>query len=146
MISIKDKNRIKLYYTALCDLGVDASPLDEAPDDYGCADSVSKVILSAFPEVIKGSVSTAELYNQLSASKDFVKVSQFKPGDVIISPTGMSTTGGLKNGHVGIVAEDEGVMSNASATGLWTLNYNISSWVARYRTLGGFPIFFFRKL
>lgn len=138
-------NRVKLYLSALSFLGKDASPLDEAPDDVGCADSVSKVILNAFPNVIKGSISTAELYKQLSSSKEFSKVSQFKFGDIIISPTGMGT-GGLAHGHVGIVGEDETIMSNASSTGLWTSNYTIKSWVSRYRTLGGFPIFFFRKL
>lgn len=138
-------NRVKMYLTALQFLGSDASPLDEAPDEYGCADSVSKVILQAFPNSIKGSVSTAELYKQLSTSKGFAKVSQFKFGDIIISPTGMGT-GGLANGHVGICGEDETIMSNTSATGLWTSNYTITTWVARYRKLGGFPIIFFRKI
>lgn len=147
MITTKfNTNRVKLYLTALSFLGSDASPLDEAPDEYGCADSVSKVILKAFPNVIKGSVSTAELYKQLSTSKDFQKVSQFKFGDIIISPTGTSKTGGLANGHVGICGEDEEIMSNTSATGMWVVNYTISSWVTRYRTLGGYPIYFFRKL
>lgn len=141
----KDIDRIKLYLTALQALGVDASPLDEAPDEFGCADSVSKIILKTFPGVIKGSVSTAELNQQLSSSKAFTKVSQFKCGDIIMSPTGMGT-GGLSNGHVGIMGEDETIMSNTSANGLWTSNYTISSWVARYRKLGGFPIFFYRKI
>jgi hypothetical protein len=138
-------NRVKLYLAALSFLGKDASPLDEAPDELGCADSVSKIILKTFPGVIKGSVSTKELFNQLNTSKEFARVSQFKFGDIIISPTGTGT-GGLSNGHVGIVGEDETVMSNTSANGLWTSNYTITSWVARYRKLGGFPIVFFRKL
>lgn len=138
-------NRVKLYLSALQSLGVDASPLDEAHDEYGCADSVSQIVNKTFPNAIKGSVSTAELYKQLSTSKDFTKVSQFKFGDIIISPTGMGT-GGLANGHVGICGEDETIMSNSSATGLWTSNYTITSWVARYRKLGGFPIIFFRKI
>jgi hypothetical protein len=37
-------------------------------------------------------------------------------------------------------------MSNSSATGLWTNNYTITSWVARYRDKGGYPIYFFRKI
>lgn len=142
----KQINRVKLYLSALSFLGTDASPLDEAPDDFGCADSVSKVILKCFPGVLQGSTSTAELYRQLSGSPLFSKVSQFNFGDIIISPTGMSKTGGLANGHVGIMGENEEIMSNSSATGLWTTNYTVTSWVARYRTLGGFPIFFYRKL
>lgn len=138
-------NRVKLYLAALLELGKDASPLDEAPDEVGCADSVSKILLKTFPGVIKGSLSTAELFNQLNSSKEFTKVSQFRFGDIIISPTG-SGTGGLSNGHVGIVGEDETIMSNSSATGLWTSNYTIATWVARYRKLGGYPIYFFRKI
>jgi len=139
-------NRIKLFYTALSFLGKDASPLDEAPDDLGCADSVSRIILSAFPKCIVGSISTAQLYKQLVASKEFVRVKFFKAGDIIISPTGMGTTGKIPNGHTGVVSEDEEVLSNSSATGLWTQNYTIQSWVARYRVLGGYPIYFFRKV
>ena len=63
-----------------------------------------------------------------------------------MSPTGMGTTGKIPNGHVGIVSEDEEIMSNSSATGLWTQNYTLVSWVAKYRTLGGYPIYFYRKV
>jgi hypothetical protein len=140
-------NRVKLYLSALQSLGVDASPLDEAPDEYGCADSVSQIITKTFPNAIKGSVSTAELYKQLSTSKDFIKVSQFKFGDIIISPTGSAKSlGAISVGHTGIVGEDNKIMSNSSATGTWLENYTIQSWVDRYRGLGNFPIYFFRKI
>lgn len=147
-VTKKDQlNRIKLYETAVSFLGEDASPLDEAPDDYGCADSVSKVILKCFPNVIRGSVSTAELYTQLSSSPHFMKTSQFKFGDIIISPTGSAKKGGsVTVGHIGIVGEEEEIMSNSSATGLWTQNYTIPTWVERYRNQGNFPIYFFRKI
>lgn len=151
MNTTKDQaNRAKLYSVALTYLGIDASPKDAASDEYGCADSVTQVLLAAFPGCIKGSVSTAELYNQLNNSKEFTKVKAFKFGDIIISPTGMGAIGKIPNkitnGHVGIVGEDEEIMSNSSATGFWTQNYNLTSWVARYRTLGGYPIYFFRKV
>ncbi len=146
MQSTKDQmNRVKLYEVALSFLGTDASPLDEADDEVGCADSVSKVVLKAFPGCIPGSLSTAEIFKQLSTSKAFSKVSQYRFGDIIISPTGMGS-GGLKNGHVGIVGEGDEIMSNASVNGLWSQNYTVTTWVNRYRKLGGFPIYFFRKL
>lgn len=138
-------NRIKLYLTALQGLGTDVSPQDLADDDVGCADSCSMIILKAFPKSIRHSVSTKELYNQLNTSTEFKKVLDFKPGDIIISPTGMCT-GNLAHGHVGIVAENDFIMSNSSANGIWTLNFTIESWVARYRKIGGFPLFSFRKL
>lgn len=139
-------NRVLLYAKALSFLGSDASPLDEAPDDLGCADSVSLIIKSVFPDAIKGSVSTSVLFNQLNNSKAFKRVLDFRAGDVIISPTGFGKTGKVKNGHTGIVGENEEIMSNSSSTGLWTTNYTIKSWVDRFRTLGGYPIYVFRKL
>ena len=147
MITTKNQlNRIRLYMTAVSYLGVDASPMDEAIDDLACADSVSRVVKSAFPEAFKGSISTSELYKQLKSSTSFKKVSDIRCGDVIISPTGLGKTGKIKHGHVGIVGEDEEIMSNSSATGLWTTNYTVDSWVKRYREQGGYPIYIFRKL
>lgn len=147
MKTTKDQlNRIKLFMTAVSFLGVDASPKDEADDDLGCADSVSSIIRASFPTALKGSISTAELYKQLLASPNFKKVTEFRAGDILISPTGMGKTGKIKHGHTGIVGDNEEIMSNSSATGLWTTNYTIKTWVARYRTLGGYPMYFFRKV
>jgi hypothetical protein len=88
MISkIEQTNRAKLYATALSFLGVDASPKDQAPDDYGCADSVSSIILCAFGPVLKYTVSTAEMFNFLNVSPDFIRTKTPSFGDIIISPT-----------------------------------------------------------
>lgn len=145
-ITKNELNRLKLYTQAVSFLGIDASPLDEAPDDVGCADSVSRILKSIFPQSLKGSIATAELYKQLRASPDYKLVTEFRAGDIIISPTGMGKTGKIKHGHVGIIGEYEEIMSNSSATGLWTNNYTLTSWVDRYRTQGGYPIYFFRKI
>lgn len=143
----QETNRVKLYATALSYLGVDASPNDLAPDELGCADTVSAIIASAFGSIIKYSVSTAEMFNLLDKSPHFKRVTNFKFGDIIISPTGKGKYPHvISNGHVGIVGEDEEVLSNSSATGLFTNNFTITSWVARYRTKGGYPIYFFRKI
>ena len=147
MISNKNQaNRAKLYATALSFLGVDASPKDLAIDDLGCADSVSSIILNCFGPILRYSVSTAEMFNLLNASPDFVRTKTPSFGDIIISPTGKGKSAAMPNGHVGIVGEGEEIMSNSSATGLWTNNYTIASWVARYRDKGGYPIYFFRKV
>lgn len=147
MTTTRDQiNRIKLYMTALSFLEVDASPKDEAPDDLGCADSVTQVILTAFPKSIKGSVGTAELYNQLNKSLAFKKVTDIRPGDIIISPTGMGNNPKMAHGHTGIVGEKEEIMSNSSSLGIWQANYTVTSWVNKYRKIGGYPLYFFRKL
>jgi hypothetical protein len=139
-------NRILLYLSALQYLGIDASPSDEAPDELGCADSVSKILSKAFPKSIKGSISTAELFNQLNSSSSYSRIKLYLPGDIIISPTGKGKTGKIPNGHVGIVSEKDRIMSNSSATGTWEENYTVTSWVKKYREKGGYPIYFFRKL
>ena len=145
-ISLKSNaNRFKLYATALSFLGSDASPNDLAPDELGCADTVSAIILVGFGNIIKYSISTAELFNILNNSSHFKRVKDFKCGDVILSPTGKGN-GKLSNGHVGIVGEDEEILSNSSATGTFEQNFTITSWVKRYREKGGFPIYFFRKI
>lgn len=138
-------NRITLYLEALKYLGSDASPMDEAIDDLGCADSVSKIIINTFGNIIPGSVSTRILNEQLNKSKHFTRVKDFRPGDIIMSPTGSSKGGKISNGHVGIVGENEQIMSNSSSTGLWTQNFTIASWVERYRMAGGYPIICYRK-
>lgn len=139
--------RIKLYLESLRYLDQDASPFDEAPDEYGCADSLSKVINSAFPKCITGSVSTKVLYEQLLNSNKFVKTKELLTGDIIISPTGSNTkVTEIKNGHCGIVGEDGEIMSNSSATGKWEQNYTIETWIRRYRNKGAYPIYSFRKL
>ena len=148
MTSTKEQlNRVKLYAAALSYLGQDASPNDTAPDEYGCADTVSCILLSAFGPVIYHTVSTAELYKQLNASKSFSRVSEFRCGDIIISPTGYASKPKIiPNGHVGIVGENEEILSNSSGTGLFTNNFTVKTWVDRYRTKGGYPIYFFRKI
>jgi hypothetical protein len=140
------ENRIKLYLSAIKYIGKDASPADEAPDEFGCADSVSKILRNTFKGIIKGSVSTAELFNQLNTSPNFKRVKTYRAGDIIISPTGKGKTGKIPNGHVGIVAENDRIMSNMSATGTWEENYTVTSWVKRYRDQGGYPIYFFTVL
>lgn len=148
MKSVKSEaNRVKLYATALAYLDTDASPNDLAPDELGCADTVSAIIHSAFGAIIKYSVSTAELKNILDKSPHFKRVTTFKFGDIILSPTSPGRQPGkLTNGHVGIVGEDEEVMSNDSRTGMFKNNYTVTSWVKRYRELGKYSIYFYRKI
>jgi hypothetical protein len=137
----------KIFASALYFLGTDSSPKDEAPDEYGCADSVSQIIKAVYDD-FKGSVSTAQLYNNLLKDKRFIKVKDFQPGDIIISPTGINKVfnNDIKNGHIGIIAENENIFSNNSASGLFIQNFTIESWVKRYRINGGYRIYSFRAI
>lgn len=136
-----------LYKVANSFVGRDASPADIAPDEYACAESVSNIIHEAFGDFPKNSpvLSTAVLHIQLLNHPKFKGVMAPEPGDVIISPTG-SGNGKLPNGHTGIFGFGGQIMSNDSATGLFKPNYTLDSWVARYRKLGGFKIYIFRRI
>ena len=131
------KNSELLYQTALKFLGKDASPLDVAPDEYGCAESVNAVYKSAFGKEIGGSTSTYLMYKALLVSPDFTQVKTPQKGDIIISPTGLVTS--RSNGHVGIVGDYSYVYSNNSANGMWDTHLTLDVWAKRYDV-----IFYFR--
>lgn len=140
-------NRLKLYVTALDALGTDVSPKDKAPDDLACAETAFNMIDKVVPGAIKGSLSTLELFKQMDASPKFRRVLTFRPGTIIISPTPLGIQPGiLTNGHVGIVVDNEEIVSNDSATGNLLQNYTVSSWVARYRDKGKYKIYCFELI
>lgn len=147
-------NRLTIYACALTFLGKDASPNDVAPDEVGCAETAYDILLAALGKNvgISFTVSTNTLYNELRASKGYIKTDQPLEGDIWISPTGYGS-GALPNGHVAIVGrvdnsnpENTQLMSNSSATGTFEQNYTVKTWKERYVTLGGYPCFIFRKL
>lgn len=146
-----------LYDTACSFLGRDASPEDIASDEYGCAETVSDIVHAAFgdfPPDGRTIVSTAVLYQKLKAHPKFKQTQVAKPGNIIISPTGMGN-GTIPNGHTGIFGKsldglDFYIMSNTSKTGLFEKNYTLfgtqlASWVARFRKQGGYPLFYFER-
>jgi hypothetical protein len=138
---IKSMTPNSLYKQAIKFLNTDASPKDIAPDSVGCADSVSTIIQTVLPDfpVITG---TYTLWQRLEKDARFVKVNVAKPGDVIISPTGLSKSTKVRNGHVGIFGEGDKIMSNTSANGKWEQNYTLPTWKKRWET-AGYPIFIY---
>jgi hypothetical protein len=135
----------KLYYTAQGWLGKDASPSDEAPDEYGCAETVNAIVERTFGKPIGGDVSTYRMYYAIRDNKKFVEVKKPIRGDIILSPTGYGN-GSMNNGHVGIVGLNGVVMSNSSAGGLFLEKYSVLSWKERYGDKGGYPVLFYRRV
>lgn len=129
----------KIYELAKSCLGKDIAATQ---NELGCAEAISyilaKVTVHGFPKT--GYLSTSDLYFYLKSHADLV--TEPLPGDIIISPTGTSTTG-AKHGHVGIVGR-YGIMSNNSMTGLFQQNYTIEQWKAYYGKKLGFPTLFYR--
>jgi hypothetical protein len=133
-----------LYQVAKSFIGRDASPKDRADDEYGCADSVNCVFKEAFGKEIGGTVSTYLMYQSLKDETRFKKVSEWKRGCIIISPSNYGN--GRIVGHVGICSDDDKIMSNTSSDGIWRENFTILTWIKRYRDLGELPIMFFEPL
>lgn len=135
----------KLYLAAVTRLGTDVSPKDEAPDDYGCVDSLQEVYKAAFQDYITTpkTLSTKILYQTLLFNPKFERIDHPERGCIVISPTGHSTKG-APTGHCGIVGDCGIIMSNDSRNGLWLENYSVRSWITYYHDKLGFPVKFFR--
>lgn len=117
--------------------GKDASPLNNAPQDLACAESVS-YLLRRCGYSVPLLVSTIDLNNWLN--KNFKLTTEWKAGNIIMSPTGSGN--GSIVGHVGICDENT-IWSNDSATGLWLDKYTLQGWIRRWRTLGGMPLYYY---
>lgn len=123
-------------------LGKEASPKDYAPDELACAESLCNVLdqVMDFPMM----TGTWELFDHLKKDKRFKIVTELKEGNIIISPTGHGN--GFIRGHVGILTGKGNIASNDSNSGFWLENYDVDSWVKRYRTRGGFPVVIFEAV
>lgn len=117
---VKDRSEA-VYAAAYSCLGRDLSKL--APDEQGCAESVSRILRLVYPDfpII---TSTTALDAHLRNSPRFTAVQTPKKGYV----TMFATRGGTI-GHVGIMGK-RNIMSNTSATGLFLANYDLTSWYA----------------
>lgn len=134
----------RIFETAKKCIGTDASPNDLAPDELGCADTVSNILIKAgFPMPVL--VSTAKLNDYLKTNPNWVSILNPLPGDVVMSPTGQGGLNGIKHGHTGIVGAGDVIMSNASSTGTFEPNFTFSSWNNRYKIKGGYPVLFYRR-
>jgi hypothetical protein len=136
----------KLYTYAKSLIGTDASPKDLVKDGVGCAESVSTILRKLIPTfpIVTG---TWSLYDALRSSVEFSAISEANgllPGDIILCVTGQGNAN-VPNGHVGILGENGGIMSNNSQTGLWDVHYTMESWKAYFVAKGGYPIHYFRQ-
>ncbi len=117
-------------------LGKDASPQNLAPKEYACAESVSSILHSLWPEipVITG---TWTLWDYLEHSTLFYKNDKPVDGCIIIAPTS-----GIAVGHTGIM-DGSVVMSNNSNTGLWDTHITLGTWNSYFK--GKLPTYYFVK-
>lgn len=149
--------RLTVYAAALAHLGVDASPNDVAPDEYGCMETVDDIYCDATGHYINGTrtqvtISTYQGFQIMGNSKYFTKVDQPLEGDILVYASGTGN-GNLSNGHIFIIGavdnndrENTQLMSNSSATGTFEQNYTIGTAKARYETIGGYVPHYFRAV
>lgn len=130
--------RQQLLEVALAGRTFDVSPLDEAPDDVGCCDSVCELVGKVFSD-FKKRLGTADLKHAFDLDKRFRQTDKLEAGNIIISCTGQGN--GTIRGHVGILKDGEVIMSNNSRDGLWMENFTVASWVKRYRNMGGMKVY-----
>lgn len=130
-------------------LGTDASPNDEAPDELGCANTLTVLLKQVYPEV-PVMVSTIKLYEYLKNPSNgfkYVSESEIGPETIIISPT--ASGNGKIPGHCGVFLENKLIASNSSLppnVGKFIVNFTVDTWKARYRDFGGMPVFYFVKV
>lgn len=136
-------NSDKIYALSVAKLGQDTSPADRVSDELGCAESLTELLHTLWPE-IPIMTGTWTVWEFLKKSSLFKETQYPEPGCIIISPSGTSTKG-AKNGHTGIVSKDGVIMSNDSATGVWLENWTIRSWGLYYKDKLGFPVYYYKK-
>ena len=122
-------------------IGTDASPSDLAPDELGCAETVSTLLRKVYPNVpiITG---TWTLWDWLNKPQNgFQRVFEPSPGTIIISPT---IPGKPFPGHAGIFLEDGVIASNDSRTGKFIKNYTLGTWNTRYVFKGNYPVYHYK--
>lgn len=122
-------------------IGRDPSTPDLANDELGCADSVSAIVRTVYPQFVH-TVSTITLFNNLKADKKHFKaVLTPMKGCIIVSPRM-----GKQPGHTGIFLTDRHIASNNSKRGLWEGNYSYESWITYFKHKKGLRIYLFQPI
>src|SRR5690348_7159050 len=96
------QKRKSLYDIALASLGIDASPADLAPDELGCAETVSTLLARVLPQfpIVTGTWSLLDVLRRYPGIKEVTPLWP-EVGDIVLYATGQGS--GIFPGHVGIV-------------------------------------------
>lgn len=141
MANIQTPQSKHLCDVAYANLGKDLSPTQDA---FGCAETACTLLTLAFGDTYK-TLSTKEMYDHFLVDTYYARVLVPLAGDIILSPTGYGN-GNIANGHVGVVGNNDAILSNNSYDSKLEINYNLKSWKARYGDVGGFPVTYWRRI
>ena len=136
-------NREKLLDLAIAHYNTDPTPKDEQPDEYACVHSLTTILKKLVPD-IEIMIYTPTFLKALQKDKRFKPTTEFKEGNIIISPT-LSGNGTIV-GHTGIIGKEGKIYSNASSTGLWYDKYDNVSWISRYSRQGELELYLFELI
>jgi hypothetical protein len=144
-IKKKPKMQDKLLQLAQSKIGTDFTNDRIVSDDVSCAYALSTILHELIDFPIE--ISTTKLYKLIKDSSRFVRIYEPEAGCIIISPTGYAARPEIiSNGHCGIYLDNEKIMSNDSATGLWSVNFTKKNWRKRYYYRGGYPVYLYRLI
>lgn len=135
-------NREKLHEFFITFANIDPTPEDKVPDEISCVYSLTTIISKFIPFPILEY--TPNLLSYLKSDKRFKETSEFKEGNIILSVT--KTGNNSIMGHVGCISKGGKILSNSSATGLFTDKYDLVSWVERYSRQGQLAVHIFELL
>ena len=108
-----------------------------APDDVGCAESVTRLLREVDPTLSPVILGTYTLLEHLRTSPRFKEIGVPINGCLVLAATG--TGNGTIQGHVGIF--DNGrVWSNNSYKGVWDAHFTLQAFKARYTLQGGMKV------
>lgn len=123
-----------VWLSELCKASIGLDLSVQAPNELGCADSLSRLIGKIFPD-FPSFLSTIALNSHLASIDKRFKRCGVKPWVIIVSPT----VGG-NIGHCGILGDNDVIYSNNSKTGKWDKHWTLKKWIAYYRTQKGLQI------
>lgn len=128
-------------------IGTDASPHDLAPDELGCAETITTV-RREYDGTTPIMIGTWSAYVYLEhPANGWERIKEPEPECLILSPTGLGKKG--KHGHIGVCILVNGqlvVISNDSRTGKFIQNFTPMSWLQYFGSKDmGFPTFYYRK-
>lgn len=137
---IKKTKGEELYEFCMQFYGKDITPKDTINDEVACAEVMTTILnkyFGSYPIVTY----TPLLLNTLKNDSRFKEITEFKTGNIIISPTGSGA--GKTTGHVGLIGKGGKIISNSSQTGLLLDKFDTISWIDRYSRQGGLLLYMF---
>lgn len=143
VIPVPEKtNREKLLDIAMAYYNTDPTPENVQPNEFACVEVLTTILSKLIPFSLM--TYTPTLLTYLQKDKRFKIVTEMKEGVIILSPT--LSGNGSRVGHVGICSKGGKILSNSSATGLFTDKFDQVSWIQRYSREGGLSLYLFELI